>query len=214
VYIFPNKVNNYIKNHTTELPDYLQELERETHLKLIAPQMISGRVQGRFLKLFSELCRPNNILEIGTYSGYSAICMAYGLQEKGKLITIDINEELERIQSKYFEKSGLADKIESVFGNALDLIPKYEDDHFDLVFMDADKSNYCNYYNLVLPKMKKGAFLLADNVLWDGKVFEEVAENDKDTKAIIEFNTLVQNDDRVENVLLFMRDGMMLVRKV
>ncbi|MGZ5304946.1 MAG: O-methyltransferase, partial [Bacteroidia bacterium] len=193
----PEKLNDYIEQHTTPEDDVLKALNRETHIKVQMPQMLSGHVQGQILRMISYMIKPQNILEIGTFTGYSAICLAAGLQENGKLVTLDINEELEEMVRKYFAQAGLENKIDYRLGNALDILPTL-DLTFDIVFIDADKQNYSRYYDLVFDKVAKGGFILADNVLWSGKVVEE--NPNKDTKALIDFNEKVQNDDRVENV--------------
>lgn len=174
------------------------------------PQMLSGHVQGNFLSLLSTLVQPKRILEIGTFTGYATICLAKGLSNDGLLYTIDINQELEHICNKYFEKAGLRKKIISLYGNAMQLIPDLNE-IFDLVFIDADKANYSNYYDLVSDKVEPGGLIIADNVLWSGKVLDE--KKDKDTVAIDNFNQKVQDDNRVENVLISVRDGLMIVRK-
>jgi predicted O-methyltransferase YrrM len=174
--------------------------------------MLSGQLQGRMLSMLSHMIQPKRILEIGTYTGYSAICMAEGMQEDGKLITLDINEELEVMVRGYFEKAGLTQKIDYRIGNAMELIPEI-DETFDLVFIDADKKNYTNYFNLVFEKVRPGGFIIGDNVLWSGKVVQTEKKTDKDTQAILDFNRFVHEDDRVENVLFPVRDGLMVIRK-
>ena len=173
--------------------------------------MISGTVQGKFLEIISQLIQPNRILEIGTFTAYSSICMARGLKEGGKLITIDVNNELQDTIQEFCEKAGLLDKIEFLLGNAMEIIPDL-DEVFDFVFIDADKVNYSNYFDLVIPKTRIGGLIMADNVLWSGKVVE--GKKDKSTQALIEFSDKVQNDSRVENVMLSIRDGIMMIRKV
>ncbi len=207
------KIQEYVEQHSDKEPEILQSLNRETHLKVLQPRMLSGHLQGRILSMMSKMIRPKYILEIGTYTGYSAICMAEGIQADGKLVTIDINEELSDMSQTYFEKSGFRDKIESHVGNALDIIPtlNYK---WDLVFIDADKVNYSNYYDLVIDRLNVGGFIIADNVLWSGKVVEPVKPNDKDTKKLLEFNKKVTEDNRVENVLMPVRDGLMILRKI
>lgn len=207
------KIQEYVEQHSDKEPEILQLLNRETHLKVLQPRMLSGHLQGRILSMMSKMINPKYILEIGTYTGYSAICMAEGIQADGKLVTIDINEELSDMSQTYFEKSGFRDKIESHVGNALDIIPtlNYK---WDLVFIDADKVNYSNYYDLVIDRLNEGGFIIADNVLWSGKVVEPVKPNDKDTKKLLEFNKKVTEDNRVENVLMPVRDGLMILRKI
>ncbi len=207
------ELERYADRHTSEEENLLYQLNRETHLKVLLPRMLSGKIQGKFLKFISQMIQPKRILEVGTYTGYSALCLAMGLPSDGELITIDKNPELEAIATKYFEKSKNRNKIRHVCGNAMEIIPELEGE-FDLVFLDADKSNYLNYYNLLLDKIPQGGYILADNVLWSGKVVQEVSPKDVDTKAILEFNSYVQNDPRVENVLLPFRDGLLLIKKL
>jgi len=208
----PALIAQYAEQHTSPEPEYLQELTRETYLKVLMPRMLSGHLQGRFLSMISHLLAPKRILEIGTYTGYSALCMAEGLPTDGKLITLDINEELESMVHKYIQKAGFEDKIEYKSGNALEIIPTLNET-WDLVFIDADKINYLQYYHLVFDKVRYGGWIIADNVLWSGKVIEEIKASDKDTQALLDFNTFVQNDPRVENLLLPIRDGLMMARK-
>lgn len=208
----PEKIANYVENHTEKEPENLSQLNRETWQKVLIPRMLSGHLQGRILSLFSKMIAPKNILEIGTYTGYSALCMAEGLIENGQLHTIDINEELKAIQDKYFELSGYRSQIVQHIGNALEIIPTL-DKTWDLVFVDADKHNYINYYELVLPKVKPNGIIIFDNVLWSGKVIEKPVENDLDTITLNRLNKLLTEDTRVENVLFPVRDGLMVVRK-
>jgi caffeoyl-CoA O-methyltransferase len=204
-------IQHYSEKFTLPESLALQELSRETHAKVLMPRMLSGHLQGRLLSMFSHMIQPGRILEIGTYTGYSAICLAEGLKENGLLHTIDINEELEQMAKKYFEKAGLQNKIIIHIGNALEIIPAL-DEVFDLVFIDADKENYSAYYDLVFDKVRTGGFILADNVLWSGKVLEK--KKDKDTAAIHAYNQKILHDNRVENVLLPVRDGIMIARKI
>jgi predicted O-methyltransferase YrrM len=206
------KLEDYVNAHTSPESEILSDLNRQTHISVLQPRMLSGHLQGRTLSLFSKMIQPKRILEIGTYTGYSAICMAEGLKENGKLITIDVNYELEEMVKNYVETAGFSNRIEMKVGDAMDIIPKL-DKNFDLVFIDADKSNYSNYYDLLIDDLPKGAFMIADNVLWSGKVIEPVKKNDIDTEALIIFNKKIQDDDRVENVLLPIRDGLMVIRK-
>lgn len=206
------KLEDYVNQHTSPESEILSDLNRQTHINVLQPRMLSGHLQGRTLSLFSKMIQPKRILEIGTYTGYSAICMAEGLSENGKLITIDVNYELEDMVKNYVEKAGFKDQVEMKVGNAMDIIPKL-DKNFDLVFIDADKSNYSNYFDLLIDDLPKGAILIADNVLWSGKVIEPVKKNDIDTEALKIFNKKIQDDDRVENVLLPIRDGLMVIRK-
>jgi predicted O-methyltransferase YrrM len=201
---------NYAEEHTSPEDKLLSSVNRETNAKVMMPRMLSGHLQGKVLMMISHMVKPKTILEIGTYTGYSAICLAAGLQDGGKLITIDINEELESMVRNNFQQAGLGDKIEYRIGNALEIVPALHE-IFDLVFIDADKENYNKYYDLVFDKVTLGGFLLADNVLWNGKVLD--AKPDKDTRAIKAFNKKVQDDPRVENVLLPIRDGIMLMHK-
>jgi caffeoyl-CoA O-methyltransferase len=205
-------LEHYVLQHTSPESDLLKKLDRETHAKILMPRMVSGHLQGRLLSMITHMIQPRMILEIGTYTGYSAICLAEGLPPEGKIITIDINEEIEDFARSFIEKSDKGTQIEQRIGNALEIIPEL-DMQFDLVFIDADKINYQKYYDLVFDKVKQGGFILADNVLWSGKVFQEGVKIDKDTKALMDFNDMVQNDERVENVLLPIRDGLLLIRK-
>ncbi len=203
----------YIIDHTSPEDEVLASLNRETHLKVLYPRMLSGHVQGRILEMISRMIRPERILEIGTYTGYSAICLAKGLTKDGFLHTIEINPELDEIAGRYFIKAGLESRIIRHTGDALEIIPKLNE-QFDLVFIDAAKEHYPDYYRLVFDKVKKGGFIMADNALWDGKVVSDKNAPDKETQGIMTFNDLVQQDDRVENVLLSDRDGLMVIRKL
>jgi len=207
------EIIEYAENFSSEESSVLKKLNRETHVKVLYPRMLSGKIQGNFLKMISRMIKPEKILEIGTFTGYSAICLAEGLSENGILHTIEINPELEEIILKYFNEAGVSEKIYLHIGDAVEVIPSL-DETFDLVFIDADKENYLNYYNLVFDKVKKGGFIIADNVLWDGKVLNEPLPFDTETKAIREFNSFVQLDERVENLLLPLRDGLMIINKL
>ena len=209
----PKKLDEYVCNHTQEENLVLAELNRETWAKILIPRMLSGHLQGRALSMFSKMIKPKYILEIGTYTGYSAICLCEGLQEGGKLHTIDINEELKLISSKYFKKAGISKNIIQHVGDALKIIPNITD-NFNLVFIDADKENYSKYFEIVIDKIQIGGFIIADNVLWSGKVIEDVNDKDQETKAIKEFNKLIQSSERVENILLPIRDGLMICQKI
>lgn len=209
----PKNIDDYACSHTQNESQILSELNRETWAKVLIPRMLSGHLQGRSLSMFSKMIRPKSILEIGTYTGYSAICLAEGLQNNGKLYTIDINEELESMSSSYFKKAGIADKVTQFVGNALEIIPTIND-RFDLVFIDADKENYSNYFDIVIDKMPVGGFIIADNVLWSGKVVEKVSDNDSETKALINYNSKIHQSERVENLLLPVRDGLMICQKI
>jgi predicted O-methyltransferase YrrM len=207
----PDNIDNYIVHHSQQEPTILKELNRETWQKVLNPRMLSGAFQGRVLSMISKLINPKNILEIGTYTGYSALCLAEGMQKNGTLITIDKNEELEDFSKKYFNKSNFQDQIFPIIGNALDIIPTLSQ-KFDLVFIDADKSNYINYFNLIIDKMNSGGVILSDNVLWSGKVVEHLNPKDIDTKILLKYNQLLNTDDRIETVLLPIRDGLTISR--
>jgi len=206
------EIAHYIKNHTTSEDKVMYELNRATHLRTFYPNMLSGSVQGKFLEMVSCMIRPRRILEIGTFTGYSAICLAKGLTPDGKLITIEVNEEMEDFINDFKKKSGMDDRIELVLGDALKVIPGL-DGQFDLIFIDADKEQYIDYYELAMDKLKNGAFILADNVLWGGKTVYDKKPDNK-TQGIRRFNEQVKNDDRVEQVMLSIRDGLLLIRKV
>lgn len=206
------KLNFYAEQHSSPETQVLSELNRETNASILMPRMLSGHLQGRILSIISKMIQPDYILEIGTYTGYSAICLAEGLTEKGKLHTIDINDELGPLVIKYISKASLSDKIITHFGNALEIIPTLNIS-FNLVFIDADKINYSKYYDLVIDKIPSGSFILADNVLWSGKVLAKPDDMDVDTRAIHNFNQKVLMDPRVEKVLLPVRDGLLLIRK-
>lgn len=207
------EIDNYILNHIDAEDEILTELDRETNLKVLGARMISGHLQGQVLSMLSQMINPKYILEVGTFTGYSAICLAKGLRKNGKLITIEIDDELETLASKYFQKAGIQDKIEQCIGSAIDIIPTLNQS-FDLVFLDADKREYVKYYQLLIDKMQSGSYIIADNTLWSGKVLETPKADDHQTKGIIEFNTLIKNDPRVEKVILPLRDGMTVIRKL
>jgi predicted O-methyltransferase YrrM len=204
-------LQEYITTHSEDEPSYLTELSRETHIKVIQPRMITGHYQGRVLSMLSKIIGPTNILEIGTYTGYSALCLAEGLAPNGQVHTIDVNEELAGIQRKYFDKAGYSDRIKQYTGDALDIIPALTM-QFDLVFIDAEKKEYVRYFEAVLPKTRKGSIILSDNVLWSGKVVEPIEANDKATKALLQYNQMLKDDPRVETVMLPIRDGLTLSR--
>ncbi|MBU2939301.1 O-methyltransferase [Lacinutrix sp. C3R15] len=212
MYFLPEKLDEYVVAHSQEEPELLQQLTRETYQKILQPIMLSGPYQGRVLSMISKLIRPKSILELGTFTGYATLCLAEGLQAAGEIHTIDINEELEDFQRKYFDKSGYGTQIHQHLGSAIDILPKL-DKTFDLVFIDADKPNYVNYFHLIINKLKPGGIILSDNVLWHGKVIEPLNDKDTSTKAVLEFNTLLKNDDRIETVLLPIRDGLTISRK-
>ncbi|MDG2369820.1 MAG: class I SAM-dependent methyltransferase [Flavobacteriales bacterium] len=207
------EIENYALNHSSQENDLLKELNRQTHVQILQPRMLSGHLQGKVLSMFSYMINPKRVLEIGTYTGYSALSIAEGLAVDGEIITIDLNKELEPFTRSYFEKSDYNSKIKFLLGNALEVIPTlYET--WDLVFIDADKENYSAYFDLVINQVRKGGFIIVDNVLWSGKVLHEVAPNDMETKGIIAFNSKVHADSRIENLLLPVRDGLMILRKM
>ena len=206
-----NDIINYAQKFTKKQEKILADLERETHYKILMPRMISGHLMGTFLQLISNMTNPKNILEIGTYTGYSAICLASGLQKNGKLHTIEINPELKDISTKYFKKANLDKKIELHIGDAKHIIPTLNMS-FDLIFIDADKKNYLHYYELALKKANKGGYILIDNVLWSGKVLHPAKKNDIETLEIQKLNQKIQNDNKVENMLLPIRDGLMICK--
>ena len=209
----PERIEEYIKTHTQAEDEVLRQLNRETWLKIMSPRMLSGHIQGRVLSTISHMIKPDYVLEIGTYTGYSALCFAEGLAPNGKIITIDINNELKPILDKYLLGSKYAEQIDLRIGDATEIISGLPDD-IDLVFIDADKPNYSNYFDLVIDKVRPGGFILADNVLWSGNVIDESKFEDKSNKAIRAFNDKVHNDPRVENVLFPVRDGIMVMRKL
>lgn len=206
------KLAQYANDHSSKESELLYRLNRETHLKVMQPRMLSGHLQGRFLSLISHLVKPELILEIGTYTGYSALCLAEGLAENGKLITIDNNPERDELVKRYIAEADLIGKVIPMIGDAHDLIPQLEGT-FDLVFIDADKSSYADYFDLVIDRMRKGGIILSDNVLWSGKVTEPVKSNDQDTRLLLEYNRKLANDPRIETVLLPIRDGISVARK-
>ncbi len=208
----PEDLQKYIEDHSQPESDLLKQINRETHLHVLKPRMLSGHLQGRVLSLLSHMINPKNILEIGTYTGYATLCLAEGLKKDGELVTLDKNEELSTRTKAYFSKSKYSDKIVMKVGNAIDVLPTLSQP-WDLVFIDADKANYSAYYDLVIDQMPSGSFIIADNVLWSGKVTDK-DKNDKDTEAIRKFNKKVHEDDRVQNVLFPIRDGLMILRKV
>ena len=211
---FSNKeIYNYIDNHSSDESDILYELRRETELKCLNPIMLSGKIQGNFLAIISKLIKPFNVLEIGTYTGYSTLCIAKGLNPEGMIHTIDKNEELLQIQNKYFEKSGLRNQIKQYTGDALAIIPKLKFD-FDMVFLDADKENYVKYLELISPILKPGGILLTDNVLWHGKILESLENQDRVTRLIDNFNKKILEDKSLKTVMLPIRDGISLTLKL
>lgn len=204
------KLLSYVELHTDSESNLLEEINRYTHLHVLKPRMLSGHLQGRILSFISRMIRPKIILEIGTYTGYSAICLLEGIKDGGKLITIDINEEISEKASSFFKKSKYNKSIEYIIGDAQDIIPRVKQ-NFDLVFIDADKENYSKYYDIVYPKLSKGGFILVDNVLWSGKILDK--KKDTLTKVIDDFNKKIQEDNRVSNVILPVRDGIMMIQK-
>lgn len=213
MHFISEELEDYAALHSENEPELLAALNRETHQKILQPRMLSGHFQGRVLSVISKLVNPKHILEIGTYTGYAALCLAEGLHADGTLDTIDNNEELYDFQKKYFDKSAWAGQITQHLGNALDIIPSLGK-KFDLVFIDADKENYINYFHMIVPLMNKGGIILSDNVLWSGKVLEPVKANDKSTNVLLEYNKLLKDDPRVETVLLPIRDGLTVSRVV
>ena len=211
MHFLSEELENYAAQHTEDEPLLLQELNKRTHLNVLQPRMISGHFQGRFLSLLSKMVQPHTILEIGTYTGYATLCLAEGLHPEGVLHTIDIKEELTDLQREFFDRSGYGSQIVQHLGKAADIIPAL-DTTFDLVFIDADKQNYAHYFDLVIEKMNRGGLILSDNVLWSGKVVEEVKHNDKHTQALMAYNQKIKDDPRVETVLLPIRDGITLSR--
>lgn len=213
MHFIPEKLDHYIVKHSEDEPELLQQLTRETYQKILQPRMLSGHYQGRVLSMISKLVSSKNILEIGTYTGYSALCLAEGLKTEGELHTIDINDELFDFQRTYFDKSRYGHQIHQHLGDALEIIPKLNKS-FDLVFIDADKENYSNYFNIIIDKLNTGGIVLSDNVLWSGKILEDIKPDDTATKALLEYNTLLKEDKRVETVLLPIRDGLTISRKL
>ena len=211
MHFISTELENYIEQHSQKEPELLAALNKETYQKILLPRMLSGHFQGRVLSMLSKLIRPLNILEIGTYTGYSALCLCEGIQPNGQLHTIDIKEELVDFQRKHFDKSPWGTQITQHLGEAVSIIPNL-DLKFDLVFIDADKENYLNYFELIVPKMNPGGIILSDNVLWSGKVLEPLQKNDTSTKVLLEYNELINNDPRVETVLLPIRDGLTVSR--
>ena len=211
MHFISQELENYIEQHSEKEPALLAALNKETYQKILLPRMLSGHFQGRVLSMLSKLIRPVNILEIGTYTGYSALCLCEGMQKNGKLHTIDIKEELVDFQRKHFDKSLWGTQIFQHLGEAVQIIPTL-DLKFDLVFIDADKESYLNYFELIIPKMNQGGIILSDNVLWSGKVLEQLQPNDLSTKILLEYNKLLANDPRVETVLLPIRDGLTVSR--
>ena len=205
------ELDTYVTLHSQDEPELLAQLNKETHQKILQPRMLSGHFQGRFLSMLSKIIHPSTILEVGTYTGYATLCLAEGLAENGTIDTLDNEEELFAFQRKYFEKTIWTNQITQHLGDALDIIPTLNK-KYDLVFIDADKENYINYFHLIVPMMNKGGIILSDNVLWSGKVLEELKPNDITTKILLEYNQLLKDDARVETVLLPIRDGLTISR--
>ena len=204
-------LDRYLVEHSQEEDPVLKELARQTYLKEVHPRMLTGHIMGSFLTMFSKLMAPERILEIGTYTGYSAICLARGMRKGGKLITIEINDELRGTAIEYFKKAGLEEQINLINGDALEVIPSLKGS-FDLVFLDAHKDNYPNYYNLIIERVSAGGYILADNVLWGGKVLDDKLL-DQTTRTIDQFNKMITSDERVDNLCLPLRDGVMVIKK-
>ncbi|MFI1771676.1 O-methyltransferase [Thalassobellus citreus] len=213
MYFLPEDLDDYVVAHSEAEPELLQQLTRETYQKILQPIMLSGPYQGRVLSMISKLKTPKTILELGTFTGYATLCLAEGLQNDGEIHTIDVNEELVDFQRKYFDKSEYGHQIHQHLGSALDVIPKL-DKTFDLVFIDADKPNYVNYFHAIIDKLNTGGIIISDNVLWHGKVIEALDPKDKSTKAVLDYNTLLKEDSRIETVLLPIRDGLTISRKL
>jgi caffeoyl-CoA O-methyltransferase len=212
MHFIPEALDDYVVAHSESEPELLQQLTRETYQKILQPIMLSGPYQGRILSMISKLINPKSVLEIGTFTGYSTLCLAEGLHKDGEIHTIDVNEELVDFQRKYFDKSEYGSQIFQHLGNAIDIIPTLNKT-FDLIFIDADKPNYVNYFHLVIDKLNPGGIILSDNVLWHGKVIEPMQPDDFSTQAIMEYNTLLKVDSRIESVLLPIRDGLTISRK-
>lgn len=211
MHFLSEELDSYVTLHSQDEPDLLAQLNKETHQKILQPRMLSGHFQGRVLSMLSKIIRPKTILEIGTYTGYATLCLAEGLAENGTIDTIDNEEELVDFQRKYFDQTIWSNQIKQHLGDGLAIIPTLSK-KYDLVFIDADKENYINYFHLIVPMMNQGGIILSDNVLWSGKVVEEVKENDLTTKILLEYNQLLKNDPRVETVLLPIRDGLTVSR--
>ena len=207
------ELDNYVCKFSQDEPSILKELNRKTHLNVLQPRMLSGHFQGRVLSMLSHMIRPKRVLEIGTYTGYSALCFSEGLVEGGKVITIDVNEELASIVQEFIEKAGKEEQIVPIIGDAAEIIP-HLDDIFDIVFIDADKKNYCAYYDLVFDKVRSGGYIIADNVLWSGKVLQPYDKLDRETRVLVDYNAKVHSDTRVQEVLFPVRDGLMIARKL
>jgi predicted O-methyltransferase YrrM len=206
-------IEAYVERYTTQESEVLKELNRETYSKVLIPRMLAGHLQGRVISMFSHMIRPRQVLEIGTYTGYSALCWAEGLQDGGQVHTIDVNEELQEMVTRYVSKAGQASSVATYLGNAVDIIPSI-DQTFDVVYIDADKENYSNYFDLVIDRVPTGGYIIADNVLWSGKVVEKAESHDEDTRALVSYCEKIQSDPRVDNVLFPVRDGLLVARKL
>jgi caffeoyl-CoA O-methyltransferase len=213
MHFFSEALESYLNEHLEAEPSYLKDLSRETHQKVIQPRMISGHYQGRLLSFLSNLVRPNRILELGTYTGYSALCLAEGLSERGTITTIEVNEELAWLQQKYWKLSPYHKKIRPIVGDALEVIPSLQD-KYDLVFIDAKKADYNKYLETVIPKLNKGCLILSDNILWSGKVVEPLQKGDKATEALLKYNQRLTEDNRFEHLILPVRDGLSVARYI
>ena len=207
------KIEEYILSHIDPEPELLKRMTRDAHVKLLRPRMISGNIQGRLLKVITSMLKPQNILEIGTFTGYSALCIAEGAPDDSKIVTIEIDDEMEDFIKKYFHESEYGSKIELKIGDALQLMKAYEDNYFDLIFIDANKRDYCAYYDIAFEKLRKGGVILADNTLWNGKVIDHKFQNDDQTKGVLKFNNQIKEDTRIEKVILPIRDGLTIIRK-
>ena len=207
------KIEEYILSHIDPEPELLKRMTREAHVKLLRPRMISGNIQGRLLKVLTSMFMPQNILEIGTFTGYSALCMAEGAPENSKIVTIEIDDEMESFIRKYFNESDYGHKIELILGDALKVIHEFDDNYFDLIFVDANKRDYCAYYDIAFDKLSKDGVMLVDNTLWDGKVVDEKFQHDNQTKGVLEFNNHIKDDIRIEKIILPIRDGLTIIRK-
>lgn len=207
------KIEEYILSHIDSEPELLKRMTREAHVKLLRPRMISGNIQGRLLKMLAALLKPDNILEIGTFTGYSALCLAEGAPENSKIVTIEIDDEMESFIQKYVHESEYGHKIELKIGDALQIMNRYRDNYFDLIFIDANKRDYCAYYDMAINKLKNGGVILADNTLWNGKVVEQIVNHDEQTKGVFDFNNQIKEDTRIEKIILPIRDGLTIIRK-
>lgn len=207
------KIEEYILSHIDSEPELLKRMTREAHVKLLRPRMISGNIQGRLLKMLTSMFNPQNILEIGTYTGYSTICLAEGAPSTSKIVTIEIDDEMECFIKKYFKESKYGHKIELIIGDAVKLMHDFEDDYFDLIFIDGNKRDYCAYYDIAFDKLRNGGIILADNTLWNGKVIDENFRKDYQTKGVLEFNKRIKEDTRIEKVILPIRDGLTIIQK-